>query len=188
MSTPSALAHYKLFHDLTPDLYVEGGLSALVGWNDEWDVQQGTSPVTEDATLPTRVFGADLTLLWEPADRMRYQNVEWRSELYVLNRDLLAPDTGQRDTIRAWGAYSYIQSRLARQWVAGVPVRLLQTGRQALRRPGPLDGTVWWPEHNSAFRWGVVALRDVGSRARSSGSAWSTTTPAARAWNRPSTC
>ena len=74
---PSLLAHYKNYRDLSEDTYLECGLSGLVGWNDEWDIQGGTR---QDSSEMTTVLGADLSVLWEPAERMRYQNVEWRSE------------------------------------------------------------------------------------------------------------
>jgi len=59
-------------------------------------------------------------MLWEPADRALYRNIEWRSELYFLNRDLLAPDGSGRDNLQAWGAYSYVQSKVSRRVIVGV--------------------------------------------------------------------
>jgi len=121
LGTPSVLLHYKNYRDLSRDTYLEFGLSGLFGWNDEWDIQ--TAPdtvVTKHDALGTRVFGADLSILWEPADRSLYRNIEWRSELYALNRDILAPDGSGRDTINAWGAYSYIQSKIAQNLIVGV--------------------------------------------------------------------
>jgi len=121
LGTPSLLFHYKNYRDLSQDAYLEWGLSGLFGWNDEWDVQlPGSDVTTEYDALGTRVFGADLSYLWEPIDRALYKNVEWRSELYVLNRDILAPDDAGRDTINAWGGYSYLQSKVARNLIFGV--------------------------------------------------------------------
>jgi hypothetical protein len=120
LGTPSVLFHYKNYRDLSRDTYLEFGLSGLWGWNDEWDIQ--TAPdtvVTKHDALSTWVFGADVSVLWEPAERSLYRNIEWRSELYALNRDILAPD-GSRDTINAWGAYSYIQSKIAQNLILGV--------------------------------------------------------------------
>jgi len=121
LGTPSLLFHYKNYRDLSRDAYLEWGLSGLFGWNDEWNVQPSGGDVrTEYDALGTRVFGADLSYLWEPIDRALYKNVEWRSELYVLNRDILAPDDSGRDTINAWGGYSYLQSKVARNLIFGV--------------------------------------------------------------------
>ncbi len=120
LGTPSLLFHYKNYRDLSDSAYLEWGLSGLFGWNDEWDIQSGPDVVTDYDALGTRVFGADLSYLWEPLDRALYRNVEWRSELYVLNRDILAPDGSGRDSLNAWGAYSYLQSKVARNWILGV--------------------------------------------------------------------
>jgi hypothetical protein len=121
LGTPSLLFHYKNYRDLSKDAYLEWGLSGLFGWNDEWSVQPPGDDVTIDYdALGTRVFGADLSYLWEPIDRALYRNVEWRSELYVLNRDILAPDNSGRDSINAWGGYSYLQSKVARNLIFGI--------------------------------------------------------------------
>ena len=120
LGTPSMLFHYKNYRDLSQNTYLEWGLSGLFGWNDEWEIQSGSNVINDYDALGTRVFGVDLSYLWEPIDRALYRNVEWRSELYVLNRDLLAPDGSGRDSLNAWGAYSYLQSKVARNWILGV--------------------------------------------------------------------
>lgn len=72
--------------------------------------------------LWTTVLGADLTYLWEPTDRMRYENSVWRTEAYLMNKDIFAPDGSGQDTLRAWGAYSYYQRKLDRNLEAGLRV------------------------------------------------------------------
>ncbi len=114
---PSLLAHYKNYRDLSKDTYLECGLTGLVGWNDEWDIQD--DPVQNSSEMTT-VLGADLSVLWEPAEKMRYRNVEWRSEAYWLNKELLAPDGSGSDTIRAWGIYSYLQTKISRTTDIGI--------------------------------------------------------------------
>ncbi len=116
LNSPCVLIHYKNYRDLSKDTYCEVGLSGLLGWNDEWTV----NGIGRHDRLGTRVFGLDLNLLWEPTDRMRYRNIEWRSEFYWLNRDILAPDGSGRDTLNAWGAYTYLQSKLDRNWDVGL--------------------------------------------------------------------
>lgn len=116
LSTPCTLLHYKNYRDLSENTYCELGLTGLLGWSDEWTL----GGVTKHDSLSTRVFGLDFAVLWEPTDRMRYRNVEWRTELYWLNREILAPDASGNDTINAWGAYSYLQSRLNRTWDVGL--------------------------------------------------------------------
>jgi hypothetical protein len=112
----SGLAHYKLYRDLTNSTYGEIGFSGLVGQNNAWDV----SGNIVEKSLDAYVLGADLTFLWEPTDRMRYRDLTWRSEAYLLNKELLAPDGSGEDDIDAWGAYSYIQSKVSRTLFVGV--------------------------------------------------------------------
>jgi len=114
---PSLLVHYKNYRDLSEDTYMEWGLSSLVGWNDQWDVVGGTQQHSSETTT---VLGADLSLLWEPAETMRYKNVEWRSEVYWVNKDIRAPDGSGSDTLRAWGLYSYLQTKVSRTIDVGV--------------------------------------------------------------------
>jgi len=114
---PSILAHYKNYRDLSKDAYLEWGLSGLVGWNDKWDIAGGTTRSTSKETF---VLGADLSLLWEPTAKMRYRNIEWRSELYWLNKDLLEPEGSGADTINAWGLYSYLQTKISRTIDIGI--------------------------------------------------------------------
>ena len=115
---PSLLAHYKNYRDLSKDTYLEYGLTGLVGWNDQWEV--GSSATTQDSREMTTVLGADLTVLWEPTDKMRHHNVEWRSEAYWLNKDILAPDGSGEDTINSWGLYSYLQTKVSRTIDIGI--------------------------------------------------------------------
>jgi len=115
---PSLLAHYKNYRDLSKDTYMEWGLTGLVGWNDQWEV--GSSTTTQDSREMTTVLGADFTVLWEPTEKMRYRNLEWRSEAYWLNKDILAPDSSGEDTINAWGLYSYLQTKISRTVDIGI--------------------------------------------------------------------
>jgi len=116
LGNPCLLFRYKNYRDLSRDTYLEFGLSGLFGWNDEWNV----GGVEKHDALGTQVFGADLSFLWEPADRALYHNAEWRSEVYLLNRDILAPDDSGRDNLQAWGAYSYLQTKIARNLDIGI--------------------------------------------------------------------
>jgi hypothetical protein len=120
-NTPSVLMHYKNYRDVSKDTYLELGLTSLVGWNDEWQVLAGDGTWrTERDRLETWVLGGDFTIRWEPTERMRYRNLEWRSEVYYLDRDILDPYDLERDTVNAWGAHSYVQSKVARTWDVGI--------------------------------------------------------------------
>lgn len=118
--TPVALLHYKYYRDLSENLYAEVGVTGLVGWNDEWETAPGGVPVTVRENHPTGVFGVDLCFLWEPAGRMRYRNIEWRSEAYVLARELEAPDGSGEDTVSSWGFYTYLQGKVTRTLDVGI--------------------------------------------------------------------
>jgi len=120
LGNPSLLFHYKNYRDLSRDTYLELGLSGLFGWNDQWSVNKAGSLQTVHDTLGTRVFGADMSLVWEPADKALYRNLEWRSEAFLLDRDILAPDDSGRDNLNAWGAYSYLQTKVARNVDIGI--------------------------------------------------------------------
>jgi hypothetical protein len=112
----SSLAHYKIYRDLTDSTYAELGVTGLYGQNNEWQVLDST----EDKSLDVTVTGIDFTILWEPTDRMRYRNVTWRTEAYFLNKDILASDGSGEDTVSAWGAYSYLESKVSRTIVLGI--------------------------------------------------------------------
>ena len=114
---PSLLAHYKNYRDLSKDTYLEYGLSGLIGWNDEWTMADTS---TRDSREMTTVLGADFSLLSEPTDKMRYRNIEWRSEAYLLDKKLLPPDGSGADSINAWGLYSYLQSKISRTVDIGI--------------------------------------------------------------------
>ncbi len=111
-----SLAHYKNYRDLTKDTYLEVGLTGLLGSNDEWEI----GPVTKHEREPVSVVGADITVLWEPTERMRYRNLVWRTEAYCLNKDIIAPDGSEETTIKSWGAYTYVETKLSRIWHVGL--------------------------------------------------------------------
>ena len=157
LGTPSLLFHYKNYRDLSRDTYLEFGLSGLFGWNDEWQIQTAPDTIdTQHDALGTRVFGADLSMLWEPAERALYRNIEWRSELYALNRDILAPDDSGRDTINAWGAYSYLQSKIAQNLIVGTRLDYYQPDGKSYNVPdGLLPIPLAYPSSNP-HRWQVA--------------------------------
>ncbi|NQV33193.1 MAG: hypothetical protein HQ515_10895 [Phycisphaeraceae bacterium] len=108
---PSLLGRYSLFRDVSEDTYWEAGLSGLLGWNDTWAINGADDQMDSKETA---VLGVDFSTLWEPTDRMRYRNVQWRSELYWLHHNILAPDGSGADTLHAWGMFSYVQAKVSR--------------------------------------------------------------------------
>jgi hypothetical protein len=119
-NTPAALVHYKHYRDLSKDTYLEFGLSGLLGWNQNWAITEGETTRTVHKSRPAMVLGADLTLLWEPTERMRYRNWLWRTEAYLFDKEIEAPDGSGSDSLRGWGAYSYLQTKLHRTLELGV--------------------------------------------------------------------
>jgi len=115
-NNPCSLIHYKVFRDLTLSTYAELGFSGLYGKNGEWLVDGETV----DKKLDTWVFGMDLSVVWEPASKMRYRNLVWRSELYDLEKDIMASDGSGEDSISAWGLYSYLESKISRTVILGI--------------------------------------------------------------------
>ena len=113
---PSTLAHYKIYRDLSDSTYAELGLTGLHGRNNEWQVLDGT----ENRNLASTVAGIDITVLWEPTDKMRYRNATWRSEAYFLDKNILPADGSGEDAINAWGGYSYLESKASRTLILGV--------------------------------------------------------------------
>lgn len=114
---PCMLAHYKNYRDLSKDTYLEYGLTGLVGFNDLWPMQTGPDRQSRQETF---ALGADLSILWEPTEKMRYRNLQWRSEAYYLNKKILAPEDADEDRLHAWGLYSYLQSKISRTVEIGI--------------------------------------------------------------------
>lgn len=108
---PSILGRYKLFHDLSPSTYFELGMTGLVGWNDAWDTG---GDMLEEETRDVEVYGLDCSIVWEPTGRMRYRNIEWRSELYYVHKNILAPDSSGNAVLNPWGLYTSLQVKMSR--------------------------------------------------------------------------
>ena len=152
-NSPAALVHYKNYRDLSKDTYLEFGLTGLVGHNQSWEIVEGETTRTVYKSLPTCVLGADLTLLWEPTERMRYRNWLWRSEAYAFNKQIEAPDGSGSDTLSGWGAYSCVQTKLSRTVEVGVRADYYEPDTKAYADLGnlaPLAVT-----HSGARRWQV---------------------------------
>jgi hypothetical protein len=120
MGNPALLFHYKNFRELDESSYAEVGLSGLFGWNDTWDFDLVGGVTQEEDALGTQVFGADFTYVWEPVDQAMYRNIEWRSEVYLLNRDIYQPNAMQRDSLVSWGAFTYVQTKVDRHLYYGL--------------------------------------------------------------------
>jgi hypothetical protein len=107
---PSILGRYTAYQDLSSSTYLDVGVTGLVGWNDEWTIAD--SSFSDPRAV--FVYGADLVIVWEPTGRMRYRNIEWRSEAYFMDKEIYAPDGSSVDRIRPWGFYSLLQAKISR--------------------------------------------------------------------------
>jgi hypothetical protein len=113
---PSILGRYMAYRDLSASTYLQFGLTGIVGWNDSWT----TIGLPVSDTQTTAVYGVDLVLMWEPTDRMRYRNIEWRSEAYFVDKGIYAPDGSGADRLKPWGVYSLLQAKMSRTIEIGV--------------------------------------------------------------------
>ena len=154
-NVPSILAHYKNYLDLSKSTYFELGLTYLIGWNDKWEVLEGTTPVHNHSTKPTSVIGLDLTLLWEPTDRMRYRNMVWRSELYCVNKKILAPDGTGKGRLNPWGAYTYIEQKVSRTLIIGIRGDYYQPDTKSYAEVNGLSLSPLAVTNKNAYLWQV---------------------------------
>ena len=95
------VAHLKNYYDLTPDTYLEFGLSCAAGRNE--------SSRSDRSWLG----GADLTLKWAPRERLAYRGIEWRNELFWSQRD----NAPEKDN--AFGFFSSLQARTGVRTILG---------------------------------------------------------------------
>ena len=132
--------HLSSFWELTPNLTLEGGISGLL--NDRTDSRGGALVQADGSTLTERrrrVAGVDLTLRYQPLDAAAYRGFEWGTELLFNHGDYdFDPDgsldpanpTGTagfpalngdefRGRVRTMGLYSYIATKLNREWTTG---------------------------------------------------------------------
>jgi hypothetical protein len=110
---PVVLGHLKNYFDLTQHTYLELGLTGMIG-NNNFRGFEGDSLILESNRY-TELAGLDLTILWEPVERAKYQSLLWRTELFYANKEEL-----ERDNIEAFGWYSYVDYKFERNWHIGL--------------------------------------------------------------------
>lgn len=132
--------HLSSFWELTPNLTLEGGISGL--FNDRTESRGGAIVQADGSTLTERrrrVLGLDLTLRYQPLDAAAYRGVEWGTELLFNHGDYDFDPDGSLDPAnptgtagfpalsgdefrghsRTMGLYSYVATKLNRDWTAG---------------------------------------------------------------------
>ena len=120
------------YFDLTPDISLEPGISAL--WNPSTDAQWASSPGGVNPPLPTvagntftererRLWGADLVVSYKPLRNNQFESLTWGTEvLYSDNRYDVTNSLGNAlpgSSVGSVGLYSYLTYKFHRQWSAG---------------------------------------------------------------------
>ena len=149
-SFPAVLGHLKNYYDLNPDTYLEIGLTAMVGQNNQHGYLDGQ--LIKEKRRLTKLGGLDFTLNWEPLNRAHYRSLTWRSELYYANKE----ESLSKNNIKAWGGYSYLQYRFNERWYAGIRFDYTQpfisenSGKNIYQIVPYLT---WWQSHWVRFRF-----------------------------------
>ncbi|HUN56258.1 MAG TPA: hypothetical protein VMU29_13990 [Smithella sp.] len=119
------------YFDLTPDISLEPGISAL--WNPSTDAQWA-EPGSVNPPLPTvagntytererRLWGADLMLSYKPLRNNQFESVVWGTEvLFSDNRYDVTDSLGNAlsgTSVGSVGLYSYLTYKFHRQWSVG---------------------------------------------------------------------
>jgi len=112
-SFPTVLGHLKNYYDLSPNTYLEFGLTGMIGSNNFRGYAEKDSLIMDSNRL-TKLAGLNLTLFWEPIDQAHYHSFLWRSEFYYASKDL-----DDDKFIKAWGFYSYTEYQLDERWNVG---------------------------------------------------------------------
>ena len=100
---PAFLLRHTGFFDLGPDSYFDLGLNWTRG------------PNTETGNQKTDIYGFDFNYVWEPTNRARYRNLEFRGE--YIHTDF---ETGETPSVASDSYYAYLFGRLSRRWIVGL--------------------------------------------------------------------
>ncbi len=119
------------YFDLTPDISIEPGISAL--WNPSTDAQWSDAG-SVNPPLPTvagntftererRLWGADLVMSYKPLRNNQFESLTWGTEvLYSDNRYDVTDSSDNAlpgSSVGSVGLYSYLTYKFHRQWSAG---------------------------------------------------------------------
>ena len=91
--------HFITFFDINDNSTLELGGSVISGKNNLLGNQR------------TNIYGVDLTYKWKPLDRGLYKSFTWQSELFLVNKDIGAPEKSN-----AAGFFSYLTWQIGRRW------------------------------------------------------------------------
>ncbi len=120
------LGRFNNFWELGATAYIEWGLSGIMG------------KTADDGD--SAVWGTNFTYSWSPPGRALYRGINWRTELFLSQRD---DQLGERQD--AWGGFTYLEGLLSRNLWAGVRLdRAGQPLQPDLYRWGVLPYLTWW--------------------------------------------
>ncbi len=120
------LGRFNNFWELGAAAYIEWGLSGIMG------------KTADDGD--SAVWGTNFTYSWSPPGRALYRGINWRTELFLSQRD---DQLGERQD--AWGGFTYLEGLLSRNLWAGVRLdRAGQPLQPDLYRWGVLPYLTWW--------------------------------------------
>jgi len=116
------------YFDLTPDISLEPGISAL--WNPhttaQWDPAVQALPAFLNGNTFTererRLVGADLVLSYKPLRNNQFKSLTWGTEVLFSDNRYGVTNTGKTlpgGSVGALGLYSYLAYKFHRQWTTG---------------------------------------------------------------------
>jgi uncharacterized coiled-coil protein SlyX len=143
------------YFDLTPDISLEPGLSGL--WNPktkgQWSSPGDINPTFPDVGDNTftererRLVGADLVLSYKPLRNNQFKSLIWGTEvLYSDNRYDVGASGGpvSRQSVGAYGLYSYLTYKWHRQWSNGVQYEWLEDAVNKQAKTSAYSANVTW--------------------------------------------
>ncbi|MFH1530170.1 MAG: hypothetical protein ABIK09_05470 [Pseudomonadota bacterium] len=120
-SVPSTLVRLTNYWDLTPNTYLELGLTGMFGFNNPRSALGDDGDLKSEPWRHTIIGGADLTLNWEPLNRSKYHYLTWRTEFLYIRKQLV-----EEDVLQWMGGYTSLEFKINRSWIIGVREDLVQ--------------------------------------------------------------
>jgi hypothetical protein len=139
-SFPTILARFNSYSDLTQNVYLEFGLSGMLGTNNIKGYSEGIN--ISEKNRYTTLGGFDLTLFWEPLNQAKYNSFIWRTEIYYADKDQLAGSN-----ISTFGGYSYAEYKFTERWQTGARFDYTQpfeTGNKGKYLYQVVPYLTWW--------------------------------------------
>jgi hypothetical protein len=105
-----------------------------------------------------RVYGADLTIHWQPPARAKYRELTWRTEALMSQRESLVAGPGEVD---AWGAYTYVEALACQNLYVGIRLDGAEDPDDPDRRVwGVTPYLTWWQSEYVRIRAELRHLQD----------------------------